>query len=79
VSRLLRILQLRALWPILLLLAALVIFFEFIADAGGSAEPLPSPPQAVPAASPTPGGQPGLDRSDTPNLTPVPSPSLPRQ
>jgi len=43
------------LWPFLALLAAFVIFFEFIADVGGSAEPLPSPPvQAVPAASPTP-------------------------
>jgi hypothetical protein len=55
VSSLLRILQLRILWPILLLLAAFVVFFELIADAGGSAEPSPSPPvQAVPAASPTP-------------------------
>jgi len=43
-SGLLRILQLRLLWPILLLLVAFVIFFEFIADVGGSAEPLPWPP-----------------------------------
>ena len=40
-SQLLRIVQLRVLWPILLLLAAFVIFFEFIADVGGSAQPLP--------------------------------------
>lgn len=45
-SQLLRIVQLRVLWPILLLLAAFVIFFEFIADVGGSAQPLPSPPLA---------------------------------
>jgi hypothetical protein len=55
VTGLLRILQLRVLWPILLLLAAFVIFFEFIADVGGSAEPLPSPPiQPSPTASPSP-------------------------
>jgi len=55
VPSLLRILQLRILWPILLLLAAFVIFFELIADVGGSADPLPSPPVgAVPAASPSP-------------------------
>jgi len=55
VSTLLRIFQLRVLWPVLALLAAFVIFFEFIADVGGSAEPLPSPPvQAVPTASPSP-------------------------
>lgn len=54
-SGLLRILQLRLLWPILLLLAAFVIFFEFIADVGGSAEPLPSPPfEPVATASPSP-------------------------
>lgn len=43
-SQILRIVQLRVLWPLLLLLAAFVIFFEFIADVGGSAQPLPSPP-----------------------------------
>lgn len=54
-SRLLRILQLRLLWPILLLLAAFVIFFQFIADVGGSAEPQSSPPiQPLPTASPLP-------------------------
>jgi hypothetical protein len=42
VSALLRIFQLRVLWPILALLAAFVIFFEFIADVGGCFEP-PSP------------------------------------
>jgi hypothetical protein len=55
VRKLVRILQLRLLWPILLLLAAFVIFFQFIADVGGSAEPLPWPPiQALPTASPSP-------------------------
>jgi hypothetical protein len=55
VSAILRILQLRVLWPVLLLLAAFVIFFELIADVGGSAEPLPSPPfQPIPTASPSP-------------------------
>ncbi len=47
-SRLLRILHLRVLWPVLILLAAFVIFFEFIADVGGSGDPLPSPPSARP-------------------------------
>lgn len=54
-SRLLRILQLRLLWPVLLLLAAFVIFFQFIADVGGSAEPQSSPsPLPAPTASPSP-------------------------
>ncbi len=54
-SRLLRILQVRLLWPILLLLAAFVIFFQFIADVGGSAEPQSSPsPQPLPTAAPSP-------------------------
>ncbi len=54
-SRLLRILQLRLLWPILLLLAAFVIFFQFIADVGGTAEPQSSPsPLPAPTASPSP-------------------------
>jgi hypothetical protein len=39
---------------VLLVLAAFVIFFEFIADVGGSAEPLPSPPVEAVPASPTP-------------------------
>ncbi|MDO8614076.1 MAG: hypothetical protein Q7R32_14830 [Dehalococcoidia bacterium] len=47
------------LWPVLVLLAAFVIFFELIADVGGSAEPLPSPPfQAIPTASPSPAESP---------------------
>jgi hypothetical protein len=55
VSAILRILQLRVLWPVLVLLTAFVIFFELIADVGGSAEPLPSPPfQPIPTASPSP-------------------------
>jgi hypothetical protein len=59
VSALIRILQLRILWPILVFLAGFVVFFELIADVGGSAEPLPSPPiRAVPTASPSPGGEP---------------------
>lgn len=57
-TKLLRILRLRMLWPVLLLLAAFVIFFEFIADVGGSAEPLSSPPiQPLPTASPSPAGE----------------------
>jgi hypothetical protein len=59
VSAILRILQLRVLWPVLVLLAAFVIFFELIADVGGSAEPLPSPTfQAIPTASPSPAESP---------------------
>lgn len=59
VSALIRILQLRILWPILVVLAAFVIFFELIADVGGSAEPLPSPPfNVVPTASPVPSPEP---------------------
>jgi hypothetical protein len=62
VSTLLRIFQLRVLWPVLALLAAFVIFFEFIADVGGSAEPLPSPPvPAVPTASPSPSPSPTIE------------------
>ncbi len=53
--RLVRFLQLRLLWPVLLLLAAFVIFFQLIADVGGSAEPLPWPPvEPLPTASPSP-------------------------
>ena len=55
ISGLLRIFRFRVLWPILFLLAAFVIFFELIADVGGSADPLPSPPTpAAPTASPAP-------------------------
>jgi hypothetical protein len=58
-SRLLRILQLRLLWPVMLLLAAFIIFFQFIADVGGTAEPLSSPsPLPAPTASPSPPEQP---------------------
>ncbi len=49
------VLQLRLLWPFLILLALFVLFFEFIADAGGSADPLRSPPEhPTPSASPAP-------------------------
>src|SRR3989337_256509 len=49
------VLQLRLLWPFLILLALFVLFFEFIADVGGSAGPLQSPPEhPTPSASPTP-------------------------
>jgi len=59
VSAILRILQLRVLWPVLVLLAAFVVFFELIADVGGTADPLPSPPiQPVPTASPSPSATP---------------------
>ncbi len=69
-SRLVRILQLRLLWPVLLLLAAFVIFFEFIADVGGSAEPQTSPPVGpLPTASPSPVGQ-----SESGSLAPPESP-----
>ena len=57
-SGLLRILQLRLLWPVLLLLAAFVIFFQFIADVGGTAEPQSSPSSLpAPTASPSPAEQ----------------------
>jgi len=70
---LLRILQLRLLWPILLLLAAFVIFFELIADVGGSAEPLPSPPvQPLPTASPSPTEQSESGPTGSPGWTPGP-------
>ncbi len=39
----LRIPRPRILWPILLLLALFVLFFEFIADVGGGAIPTPAP------------------------------------
>ncbi len=35
----------RFLWPILLLLALFVLFFELVADGGGSSQPLPLPSQ----------------------------------
>ena len=58
-SAVLRFLRLRILWPLLLLLASFVIFFEFIADVGGSAAPAPAPTATpTPAASPAPTGGP---------------------
>ena len=72
-SRLLRILQLRLLWPVLLLLAAFVIFFQFIADVGGSAEPQSSPsPLPAPTASPSPAEQPEPGPVGPPTRTPGP-------
>jgi hypothetical protein len=72
-SRLLRILQLRLLWPVLLLLAAFVIFFQFIADVGGSAEPQSSPPIIpLPTASPSPAEQPEPGPAGPPGWTPGP-------
>ena len=70
-SRLLRILQLRLLWPVLLLLVAFVIFFRFIADVGGSAEPQPSPPmEPLPTASPSPAEQSEPGPAGPPSRTP---------
>lgn len=83
-SRLLRILQLRLLWPVLLLLAAFVIFFQFIADVGGSAEPQSSPsPLPAPTASPSPAEQSEPGPVGPPHRTPgppvpPPGPSLDR-
>ncbi|MEE8369252.1 MAG: hypothetical protein V3S00_00625 [Dehalococcoidia bacterium] len=57
-SAALRVLRLGILWPLLLLLASFVIFFEFIADIGGSAAPAPAPtatPTPVASAAPTSG------------------------
>ncbi len=72
-SRLLRILQVRLLWPILLLLAAFVIFFEFIADVGGNSEPHSSPPvQPLPTASPSPAEESEPSPVGSPHLTPGP-------
>ena len=72
-SRLLRILQLRLLWPVLLLLAAFVIFFQFIADVGGTAEPQSSPsPLPAPTASPSPAEQPESGPGDPSQPTPGP-------
>jgi hypothetical protein len=51
-------LRVRLLWPALILLAAFVIFFEFIADVGGSAAPLPSPPVHAVPTSPLPTAMP---------------------
>lgn len=45
------VLHLRLLWPFLVLLALFVIFFEFIAQVGGSPEAVPLPPEHP---SPTP-------------------------
>ena len=43
-------LRLRLLWLFLLLLAAFVVFVEFVADVGGGAPGIPKPP---PTAAPT--------------------------
>ncbi len=44
--------RLRILWVFLLLLAAFVIFVEFIAETGSRADPIPKPPpqSSTPAA-----------------------------
>ncbi len=58
-----RVFPVRLLWPLLGLLLGLVVFFEFIADVGGSAGPRPSPPERPhPLASPTPSNDPFPDR-----------------
>lgn len=55
----LQLFPLRLLWPLLGLLAAFVLFFEFIADVGGSGDPRPSPPEnPQPIVSPTPTASP---------------------
>jgi len=43
----------RPLWLFLLLLAAFVIFIEFMADVGGSTDPIYGPTRPLPVASPT--------------------------
>jgi hypothetical protein len=74
-GRLLRIIQFRLIWSILLLLAAFVIFFEFIADVGGSANPQPSPTQPVPTAAPSPTASPSATpRIQLNPLVPLQSP-----
>lgn len=74
-ARLLRIIQLRLIWSILLLLAAFIIFFEFIADVGGSADPQSSPPQPLPTASPSPMASPSPGPQAEPSpLAPLESP-----
>ncbi len=50
----LRVVRAVGLWVVLLLLAAFVIFVEFVADVGGRAEPIPKP-TAAPGASASPG------------------------
>ena len=50
----LKFVQLRIIWPVLILLASFVIFFEFIADVGGSENAASSPPFGIaPTASPS--------------------------
>ena len=61
------LLSLRLLWPFLVLLAAFVFFFEFIAGAGGSGGPRPSPLEnPSPVASPTATAGPFPDTSTLP-------------
>jgi hypothetical protein len=51
----LKFIQLRIIWPVLVFLAAFVIFFEFIAEVGGSGAPQHSPPfEVIPPPVPTP-------------------------
>ncbi len=67
-STALRFLRLGILWPLLLLLASFVIFFEFIADVGGSAAPAPAPtatPTPTASAAPTSGPFPATDDGTT--------------
>ncbi len=53
----------RILWPLLLLLASFILFFEFIADVGGSdiRAPIATP---SPTASPSPTAEPSSVPSD---------------
>lgn len=50
----LRIVRAAGLWIVLFLLAAFVIFVEFVADTGGRAAPIPEPTNR-PGASASPG------------------------
>ena len=43
----------RPLWLFLFLLAAFVIFIEFMADVGGSTDPIYGPTRPLPVATPT--------------------------
>jgi hypothetical protein len=64
-SAALRFLRVGILWPLLLLLASFVIFFEFIADVGGRAAPAPAPTTTpTPATSAAPTGGPFLATHD---------------
>ncbi len=49
-GRLWRLISLRLYWLIMLLLIAFVFFFEFVAEVGGSADPLPFERRSPPAA-----------------------------